>query len=85
MKKLLPILLLFSLVACATPEQIALRKQQQEQADFETCQGYGLKAGSEAFGMCRLQLDLACQQQYNSYYAYPPRATFDSSIYYLRR
>ncbi len=85
MKKFLPILLLFALVACATPEQIALRRQQQEQADFAMCQSYGLKAGSEAFGMCRLQIDLARQQQYNDYYAYPSRARFDSSIYYLRR
>ena len=85
MKKILPILVLFSLAACATPEQIAARKAQQEEADIATCQGYGLRMGSEAFGMCRLQIDLARQQQYNNYNAHPPRATFDSSIYYLRR
>lgn len=85
MKKHLPILPLLFLAACATPEQLAQQKRLQEEADIATCRSYGLRPGSEAFGNCRLQLDLARQQQYNSYYAYPARPYFGSSIYYLRR
>lgn len=37
----------------------------QDQADVNTCISYGLKPGSEAFGNCRLQLDLARRERYN--------------------
>lgn len=88
MKKLAPLSLLFLLTACATPEQLAQQRQQQEQDDIATCRSYGLRPGSEAFGNCRLQLDLARQQQYyydhSTYYSgyYGPR--FGSGIYYLQ-
>lgn len=84
MKKLLAFFLLFSLAACATPEQIAQREAMQAEADMETCRSYGLRPGSEAFGNCRLQLDLARQQQYNNYYAYPPRPYIGTGFYYVR-
>lgn len=57
--------------ACQTPQEIEAARQAQAQADTATCQSYGLRPGSEAFGNCRLQLDLARQQRYNSYYYDP--------------
>lgn len=43
----------------------------QIEQDMATCESYGLKPGSEAFGNCRLQLDLARQQpHYRSPYMY---------------
>lgn len=77
MKKFACLLCLFTL-ACATPEEIQARKEAQAQADRETCRSYGLKTGSEAFGSCLLQLDLARQEYYNrptryygGYHSYP--------------
>lgn len=64
MKKIVFTLLCLSLAGCMTPEEMAEQRRQQEQADIQTCLSYGLKRTSEAFGMCRLQLDLARQQQY---------------------
>lgn len=34
---------------------------------MRTCESYGLKPGSENFGMCMLQLDLARQQRYDTF------------------
>lgn len=70
MKKFLLIAPLL-LAACASPEEIAQRRADQEQADMQTCRSYGLRPGSEAFGNCRLQLDLARQQSYDRYYSEP--------------
>lgn len=86
MKRILSIASLLLVAACATPEQLAAQRVAQEQADMETCRSYGLRPGSEAFGNCRLQLDLARQQQYyydRNYYSgyYGPR--FGTGIYYL--
>lgn len=85
MKKLLALCSFMLLAACATPEQIAYQRQMQEQADFNTCAGYGLRPGSEAFGMCRLELDLARQRRYDYYQDryYTPR--FGVGYHYLRR
>ncbi|MDX2072829.1 MAG: hypothetical protein SFX19_00510 [Alphaproteobacteria bacterium] len=83
MKKLAAFLVLLSLAACATPEEIAARKARLEQEDIDTCKSYGLKPGSEAFGMCRLQLDLSRQQQYDARY-YAPYPPLPSHIYYYR-
>ena len=57
---------LLFLTACATPEQIAQQRAMQEQADIETCKSYGLRPGSEAFGYCRLELDLAREQRFDA-------------------
>lgn len=79
--KYAPLFLILLLSACATPEQIAMQKAAQEQADIETCLSYGLRRNSEAFGNCRLQLDLARQQRY--YYSDPyPR--FHYGYYHYR-
>ncbi len=59
--------LCFLAAGCATPEQIEAQHQMQEEADNETCLSYGLRPGSEAFGMCRLELDLVRQRQYDDY------------------
>ena len=64
--------------ACATPEQIEAQRQMQEQADFDTCVSYGLQPGSENFGMCLLELDLARQERYN-------RATYYGGYGYHHR
>jgi hypothetical protein len=81
---LFPVLTLMLLSGCvATPEQIAAAKQQQQQEDFNTCVGYGLRPGSESFGNCRLQLDLARQQRYNNYY-YDPYPRFHYGYYHFR-
>lgn len=74
-KLFIPLLLLFALAACATPQEIEQRRIAQEQADIATCKSYGLRPGSEMFGNCRLQLDLARQQQ--NYY---DRAYFRSGV-----
>jgi len=84
MKKLAPLMVFFLLAACQTPEQIAVRKQMQEQDDFDTCVSYGLRPKSEAFGNCRLQLDLARQQRYYNNYDYPYHPRIGSSIYFVR-
>lgn len=86
MKKFLAFAALLMLSACATPEQIAAQQRQQALIDEETCKSYGLRPGSEAFGNCRLQIDLARQQQYYYYNspAYPyygPR--YGSGMYYM--
>ncbi len=67
----LPCLLL---AGCMTPEEQAIARQQQIEADNNTCRSYGLRPGSEAFGNCRLQLDLAREQRYyyDPYPYYPP-------------
>ncbi len=75
MRRFLPALTLCLLSACATPEQIAAARQQQEQMDAETCASYGLKPGGENFGMCLFQLDLARQQRY-----YYDRPTFHYGV-----
>jgi len=86
-KLLLPLIPLIFLAGCMTAEQAAQQRMMQEQADMETCRSYGLRPGSEAFGNCRLQLDLARQQAYQSSYhygagyGYGPR--FGSGIYYM--
>lgn len=84
MKHLSALLVLLSLAACATPEQLAARRVAQEQADIETCRSYGLRPGTESFGMCRLQLDLERQRQYDAYYNYPARPYFGTGVYYVR-
>ena len=58
------------LTACLSAEERAERDRLQNLADIETCKSYGLKEGSEAFGNCRLQLDLAREQRNNSPYFY---------------
>lgn len=84
MKKQLILWANLFLCACATPQQIEERRAMQEQMDIETCKSYGLRPGSEAFGNCRLQIDLARQQPryYDDYY-YGPRV--GTGFYYLRR
>jgi hypothetical protein len=88
-KHLIPVLMLCGLSACATPEQLAERRRLQVEQDVETCKSYGLRPGTDAFGSCRLQLDLARHRQYDydhSYYnygAYSPR--LGSGIYYRDR
>ncbi|MGE0753891.1 MAG: hypothetical protein AB7L92_01880 [Alphaproteobacteria bacterium] len=67
MKHFFAFTLLALLTACATPEQIEAQRIEQEQADMATCKSYGLRPGSENFGMCMLQLDLARQQRYDSF------------------
>lgn len=88
MKKFAALTLLFTLAACQTPEQIAEQKRMQEENDIQTCMSYGLRPKSEAFGNCRLQLDLARQQRYyNDYnygYGYGYGHRFGSSIYFVR-
>lgn len=71
MKHFAPLLCLALLAACATPEEIEAKRVAQETADMETCKSYGLKPGSENFGMCMLQLDLAREQRrYAPVYGY---------------
>lgn len=84
MKILAPLALFLLLAACQTPEQIAQRKAMQEQDDFDTCVSYGLRPGSEAFGNCRLQLDLARQQRYYNNYDYPYYPRIGTGIYITR-
>jgi hypothetical protein len=70
------------LTACATPEEIEANRRLQEQEDIATCKSYGLRQGSEAFGNCRLQLDLARQQQ--RYYYSDPYPRFHYGFYHYR-
>jgi hypothetical protein len=53
-----PIVLLLSvmLAGCATPQEIELRRQQQEQADIRSCVELGFKPGTDSFADCRLRL-----------------------------
>lgn len=91
MKKYLFIPLLMLLAACQTPEQLAMQRQMQDQADHNTCVGYGFRVKSEGYSNCRLQIDLARQERYNratySYgvgygYGYPHRSHFRYSHWY---
>lgn len=73
MKRIILALTLLFLTACATPEQAAENRRLQAEADANTCMSYDLRPGSEAFGNCRLQLDLSRQQRYYHYYDPYPR------------
>ena len=66
MKYVLTLLCLMALSSCMSAEERAEQARLQDLQDIETCKSYGLKEGSEAFGNCRLQIDLARQQQYYS-------------------
>lgn len=83
MKKLLPFCALLVLAACASPEQLAERKRLQDEQDFNTCVSYGFRPGSEAFGNCRLQLDLSRREAYQ-YNPYSYRPHIGTGIYYVR-
>ena len=63
-KFILPTTLLL-LAACTTPEEREAARLLQIENDIATCTSYGLKEGSEAFGNCRLQLDIARKQTYH--------------------
>lgn len=78
---LISVFLLLS--ACQTPEQIAAQREREAVEDHETCLSYGLRPGSEAFGNCRLQLDIARQQRYYNYY-YDPGPRFHYGFYHYR-
>ena len=58
------------LSGCLSAEERAARAHMQDQQDIATCKNYGLKEGSEAFGNCRLQLDLARERRYQAPYFY---------------
>ncbi len=66
--------------ACATPEQLAEQRRQQAAIDTQTCRNYGFRPGTEAFGNCRLQIDLVRQEEQNNY----NRAYFYSDFSYAR-
>jgi len=72
------------LTGCYSPEQVEAARKAQEQADINTCASYGLHLGSEAFGNCRLQLDLARQQRYYYNDPYPYPVTFGAGYYRYR-
>ena len=85
MKKLLTLTALLLLPACVpTPEQAAENARMQAEADSNTCKSYGLRPGSEAFGNCRLQLDLARQRPYYYDEPYWDRPHVGMGYYYLR-
>lgn len=63
---ILPLLL----AACTSAEERAEQRKLQIEQDIVTCESYGLKQGSEAFGNCRLQLDLARDRRFNAPYFY---------------
>lgn len=76
LKKSALLLLVFT-AACVSPEELAIQKAAQDQADVNTCLKYGMKPGSEAFANCRLQLDLARQERYYRSYDYHPHPHFN--------
>lgn len=81
MKKSVFLSLLF-LTACATPEEIAARREQQMQADYNTCvNDYGFKPKSDAARNCMLQIDIARQNRDAYYNAYP---RFHGGFYHYR-
>jgi hypothetical protein len=86
MKKSL-LILCFLLCACQTPEQLEAAKQQQMQADYNTCVGtYGFKPKSDAARNCMLQIELAREQArtnavYGDPYVYGP--PIGTGFYYL--
>lgn len=70
-------LMLTLVCGCMSPEQREAVRQQQIAEDIATCKSYGLRPGSEAFGNCRLQLDIARRQRYQ--YDYQPRVSVGTS------
>ncbi len=84
MKRIIPLLAMLWLTGCIqTPEQMEALRLEQEQRDNNTCASYGLRPGSEAFGNCRLQLDLAREQR--QYYYNAPYPRFYGGYYHYVR
>ena len=87
MNRAATLLIFLCLSACATPEEIEARKQAQMQEDYNTCvDGYGFKPKSDGARSCMLQLELAREQRYNSYYYggyWGPRHPGSSVGYYV--
>jgi hypothetical protein len=52
--RFLPLLILFLLAACVSPEQQA---QQRAAADRQQCIDYGFQEGTDADAQCRLTID----------------------------
>lgn len=71
-KAILSLFSLCLLAACMSPQERVEQEKLQIGQDVETCKSYGLKEGSEAFGNCRLQLDLARENRsiYRNYSIY---------------
>lgn len=82
MKKLLIVSSLMLITACATPQQIAENRRLQQQADYDTCAGYGLRPKTDMFANCLMELDLTRQRNYyrNDDY-YPPRHLYGGMSY----
>lgn len=57
MKEHLPLLLVFLLTSCMTPEQIAAQKQEIEQRKAEYCSNLGAPPGSPNYYDCRLRIE----------------------------
>ena len=64
MKRCLLPLTLLLLASCTTPEEREAARLLEIEHDIATCKSYGLKEDTEAFGNCRLQLDLVRQERY---------------------